>query len=130
MVSWSVGGGGGWKTRCIRIGYSELREAENREGISNLAESSRVTQYSILIGWRVGRLNTWFWLADEVWVFSCSIANGCQKFFSFGHNRVCWAMYKDREWAERLIFGSVRLFEKTSLNFFQGLRADDYYGAD
>ena len=36
-------GGGGWKTLCIRRGYSEPRGAESREGSSTLAESSRVT---------------------------------------------------------------------------------------
>ena len=37
------GGGGGWKTLCIKIGYSEPTRAESREGCSTLAESSRVT---------------------------------------------------------------------------------------
>ena len=36
-------GGGGWKTLCIKIGYSEPTRAESREGSSTLAESSRVT---------------------------------------------------------------------------------------
>ena len=42
-VSRSGGRGGGWMTPCIKIGYSEPRGAESREGSSTLAESSRVT---------------------------------------------------------------------------------------
>ena len=34
---------GGWKTLCIKIGYSEPRGAESREWSSTLAESSQVT---------------------------------------------------------------------------------------
>ena len=41
--------GGGWKTLCIEIGYSEPRGAESREGSSTLAESSRVL-YSDCLG--------------------------------------------------------------------------------
>ena len=41
-VSWS-GGGGGWKTLYIKIGYSEPPRVESREWSSTLAESSRVT---------------------------------------------------------------------------------------
>ena len=40
-LSWSAQGGGG--PSCIKIGYSEPRGAESREGSSTLAESSRVT---------------------------------------------------------------------------------------
>ena len=36
-------GGGGLKTLCIKIGYSEPSPAESREGSSTVAESSRVT---------------------------------------------------------------------------------------
>ena len=32
----------GWKNLCFKIGYSEPRAAESREGSSTLAESSRV----------------------------------------------------------------------------------------
>ena len=46
--------GGGRKTLCIKIGYKEPRGAESREGSSTPAESFRVTQYSILIGCRLG----------------------------------------------------------------------------
>ena len=43
-VSWSGGGGGGgWGPSCIKIGYSEPRGAESREGSLTLAESSRLT---------------------------------------------------------------------------------------
>ena len=42
-VSCSGGGGGGWKTLCFKIGYSDPRRAESREGSSSLAESSWVT---------------------------------------------------------------------------------------
>ena len=38
-----VGAGGGLKTLCIKIGYSEPTRAESREGYSTVAESSRVT---------------------------------------------------------------------------------------
>ena len=38
-----VGGGGGWRSLCIKRGYSEPTRAEIREGTSTLAESSRVT---------------------------------------------------------------------------------------
>ena len=38
-----VGGGGGWRSVCIKIGYSEPSRAESREGTSTRAESSRVT---------------------------------------------------------------------------------------
>ena len=48
------GWGGGWRSLCNKIGYSERSRAESREGTSNLAESSRC-------GWR----NTRFWLADD-----------------------------------------------------------------
>ena len=34
--------GGGWRSLCIKIGYSEPTRAESREGTSTLAESSRV----------------------------------------------------------------------------------------
>ena len=34
---------GGWKTLCIKIGYSKPTRAESREGSSTLAKSSRVT---------------------------------------------------------------------------------------
>ena len=34
---------GGWRSLCIKIGYSELTRAESREGTSTRAESSRVT---------------------------------------------------------------------------------------
>ena len=44
------GGGGGWRSLCIKISYSEPTRAESREGTSTLAESSRVTYNSILIG--------------------------------------------------------------------------------
>ena len=40
-VSWSIGGG--WRSLCIKIGYSEPTRAESREGTSTRAESSRVT---------------------------------------------------------------------------------------
>ena len=33
----------GWKTPCFKIGYSEPREADSREGSSTPSESSRVT---------------------------------------------------------------------------------------
>ena len=56
-------GGGGRKTLCIKIHYSEPRGAVSREGSSTLAESSRVldsdwlmtrvTKYSNLIGCRL-----------------------------------------------------------------------------
>ena len=36
-------GGGGLRSLCIKIGYSELTRAESRERTSTLAESSRVT---------------------------------------------------------------------------------------
>ena len=50
-VSRADGGEGGWlKTLCIKIGFREPRRAESREGSSTVAKSSRVTQYSILIG--------------------------------------------------------------------------------
>ena len=71
-MSWS---GRGWRTLCFRIN-SEPRGAENREGSSTLAESSRLTWCSILIGWRHGWQNTWFWLAAESRV--CSILIGCR----------------------------------------------------
>ena len=41
-VSWSEQGGG-VKTLCIKIGYSEPTRAESREGSSPRAESSRMT---------------------------------------------------------------------------------------
>ena len=41
---------GGWRSLCIKKGYSEPTRAESREGTSTRAESSRVTYYSILTG--------------------------------------------------------------------------------
>ena len=60
------GGGGGLKSQCIKMNYSDPTRAESRERTSTLAESSRVLQCSILIGWRLGWRNTRLWLADEV----------------------------------------------------------------
>ena len=40
------------KTFCIKIGNIERNRAESREGSSTLAESPRVTIFSILMGWR------------------------------------------------------------------------------
>ena len=39
--------GGGWRSLCIKIGYSEPSGAESRDGTSTRAESSRVTYCSI-----------------------------------------------------------------------------------
>ena len=136
IVAELVGGGGGWKTLCIKIGYSEPRGAERREVSSTLAENSRVflgdvildfdwlttrvAYYSISIGWRSWR------------VLSCSILIGWRSTRVFrarfwlaadnssvlGMSWVCSAVYKDREWAEWLIFVTVRLFRETFLELF------------
>ena len=56
---------GGWRSLCFKIGYSEPTRAESREGTSTVADSSRVTLYTILIGWWFGWRNTRIWLAAE-----------------------------------------------------------------
>ena len=43
VEEWTDEVGGGLKTLCIKIGYSELSRTESRKGSSTVAESSRVT---------------------------------------------------------------------------------------
>ena len=68
-VSWSDEGGGVEDPLCNKIGYSEPREAESREGSSTQAESVWLFSalwYSILIGWRGFRVfRARFWLAAD-----------------------------------------------------------------
>ena len=79
---------GGWGTLCIKIGYSKPNWDKSREGFSSLAQSSRVTYYSILFGCRNWRV---FWclvLIDWLTMFEsflCPTPIGCQQFFGFGH---------------------------------------------
>ena len=115
--------GGGWKALCIMIVYSEPRGAESREVSSALAESSRVFTGDVILDldwlakFRFFVLDSdWlptdfrFWARNEC-VRQCNtIGNGNRQSISIGYS--VFVMYKDKEWAEWLIFGTVGLFRK------------------
>ena len=131
---WADQVGGGGRPYCIKIGYSEHTRAQSGEGSSTLAESSRVffgtvildsdwlttrvTWYSILIGWRgcltrVTLDSDWlpttlrFWARAECVRQCIEIGNA--------HFRRC-----------ATIFGTVRFFRKNSKFFFGSpARADN-----
>ena len=118
---------GGWKSLSVRTSYTKRLNPRTEKGSPRQPRTVGcvwMTYFSILIGWRslrvlrarFGETTARFWTTAEcVWI---CIGTENDDGLCIRVNFRVFAMFKDKEWGDGFLFGTVKFFLEKKVKFF------------